>query len=206
MNSALHLLGIARKAGRVEIGEEPVAAAVRAGHGRLVLVASDAAGNSVRRAARFAESSGAPWVQTPFSKAELGQAVGRASCAMLAITDFGLASAVAGRLAALDQEKYGAVAAALEKRAAKALQRQKERQAHEKNLRQGKRKPWAAPPPDRKSAPSRRPETAPGRRPPAKAESAGRRASSAGEKAKTVRSVPKGVVTVKAVHKRRNAP
>ena len=86
MNSALHLLGIARKAGRVEIGEEPVAAAVRAGHGRLVLVASDAAGNSVRRAARFAESSGAPWVQTPFSKAELGQAVGRASCAMLAFT------------------------------------------------------------------------------------------------------------------------
>ena len=49
MNSALHLLGIARKAGRLEIGEEPVAAAVRAGHARLVLVAGDAAENSVRR-------------------------------------------------------------------------------------------------------------------------------------------------------------
>ena len=42
MNSALHLLGIARKAGRLEVGEEPVAAAVRAGHARLVLVAGDA--------------------------------------------------------------------------------------------------------------------------------------------------------------------
>ena len=30
MDSVLHLLGIARKAGRVEVGEEPVGAAARA--------------------------------------------------------------------------------------------------------------------------------------------------------------------------------
>ena len=32
MDSVLHLIGIARKAGRLEIGEEPVGAAARARH------------------------------------------------------------------------------------------------------------------------------------------------------------------------------
>lgn len=146
MNSALHLLGIARKAGRTEVGEEPVAAAARSGHARLILVAADAAENSVRRAAHFAESGKTPWLHSPFTKAELGRAVGRASCAMMAITDFGLASAVAGRLAALDPERCGAVSAELEVKAAKALQRQKEQRRHEKNLQRGGKKPWAPPP------------------------------------------------------------
>ena len=56
MDSALHLLGIARKAGRVEVGEEPAGAACRARQARVLLVAADAADNSVRRAARFAEA------------------------------------------------------------------------------------------------------------------------------------------------------
>ena len=152
-DSALHLLGIARKAGRVAVGEEPVDAAVRAGHARLILAAADAAENSVRRAARFAGSGGAPWLQTPWTKAELGGAVGRASCAMLAVTDFGLAASLAQRLAGLDPERYGTAAAELEGKAAKARQRQKERQAHEKKLRQGKRKPWAPPAVKREKTP-----------------------------------------------------
>ena len=201
MNSALHLLGIARKAGRVEVGEEPVASAVRAGHGRLVLVASDAAENSARRAAHFAEGSSTPWLKSPFSKSELGQAVGRASCAMLAITDFGLASAVAGLLASEDPDQYGAIAAGLEEKAAKALQRQKERQAHEKNLRQGKRKPWAAPPPAGKTGPDR----SGGKGVSSGTGGAGRRASPGGGKTKAARPVPRGIVTVKT-GKRRQAP
>ena len=35
----LHLLGLARKAGRLEIGEEPVGAVCRARQARLVLLA-----------------------------------------------------------------------------------------------------------------------------------------------------------------------
>ena len=38
----LSLLGIAKKAGRVEIGEEPVGAAARAKKARVILVAADA--------------------------------------------------------------------------------------------------------------------------------------------------------------------
>ena len=45
----LHLLGLAKKAGRLEIGEEPVGALCRARHARLILLASDAAPNTRRR-------------------------------------------------------------------------------------------------------------------------------------------------------------
>ena len=55
MHNMLHLLGIARKAGRLEAGEEPVAAAARSRQAKLIAVASDAAENSVRRASHFAQ-------------------------------------------------------------------------------------------------------------------------------------------------------
>ena len=48
----LHLLGLAKKAGRLEIGEEPVGAAARAHQARVLLLAADAAPNTVRRAAQ----------------------------------------------------------------------------------------------------------------------------------------------------------
>ena len=70
----LHLLGLAKKAGRLEIGEEPVGAAARAHQARVLLLAADAAPNTVRRAAHFGESGGALWLQMPFTKAELGAA------------------------------------------------------------------------------------------------------------------------------------
>ena len=52
----LHLIGLAKKAGKLEIGEEPVGAACRARHAKLVLLAADAAPNTVRRAAHFGEA------------------------------------------------------------------------------------------------------------------------------------------------------
>lgn len=146
MDSVLHLLGIARKAGRVEVGEEPVGAAARARQAKLILVAGDAAENSVRRAGHFAQAGQTPWLRVPYSKAELGGAVGRSSCAMLALTDIGLASALAGHLTAAGGEDGRALAEQLAGKAEKALQRQKEQRRHEKNLQKGKKKPWAAPP------------------------------------------------------------
>lgn len=47
-------------------------------------------------AAHFGEAGGALWLQMPFTKAELGEQLGRSSCAMLAVTDFGFAAALAG--------------------------------------------------------------------------------------------------------------
>ena len=145
MNSALHMVSIAKKAGRLEVGEEPVGAAARAKQAKIILLAADAADNSSRRAAHFAEQGNVPWIQTPFTKEELGGAVGRASCAMLAVTDVGLACAVASKLSAQDPERYGETACALEEKAWKAHQRQQEQQAHEKHGRKGKHKPWVDP-------------------------------------------------------------
>ena len=153
MDNVLHLLGIARKAGRVEVGEEPVGASARARQARLILVASDAADNSARRAAHFAQAGKAPWFRVPYTKGELGGTVGRASCAMLALTDVGLAAALLARLAAGAPETYGAAAAELSEKADKALQRQKEQRRHEKKPQKGGRKPWAAPPARKESPP-----------------------------------------------------
>lgn len=132
MNSVLHLIGLARKAGRLAVGEDPVGEAVKSREGKLLLVACDAAENTIRRAGHMAESGTAPCLTVPFTKAELGHTVGRSSCALLAFTDVGLACAAAEKLAAEDPEQYGAAAELLRTR-------EKERQA-------ARSKPWAAPP------------------------------------------------------------
>ena len=148
----LHLLGLAKKAGRLEVGEEPVGALCRARQAKLVLLAADAAPNTCRRAAHFGQAGNVLWLALPFSKAELGLALGRSSCAMVALADSGFAASILEKLAARDPEKYGPAAQPIREKADRALQRQREKRQHEKNLREGKRKPWA-PPPKREEAP-----------------------------------------------------
>lgn len=144
----LHLLGLSRKAGKLEIGEEPVGAVCRARQARLVLLACDAAPNTFRRAAHFGEAGNVLWLELPFSKAELGFILGRSSCAMLALTDAGFAASVVDKLALRDPERYAPAALQLRAKADRMLQRQREKRRHEKNLREGRsRKPWAPPPP-----------------------------------------------------------
>lgn len=152
----LHLLGLAKKAGRLEIGEEPVGAVCRAHHARLVLLASDSAPNTRRRAAHFGEAGNVLFLELPFTKAELGFLLGRSSCAMLALTDAGFAASVLEKLAARDPDRYGPAALQLREKADRMLQRQREKRQHEKNLREGKRKPWAPPPPPPKAPEERR--------------------------------------------------
>ena len=142
----LHLLGLARKGGRIEVGEEPAGGACRARKCKLLILASDAAENTVRRAEHFAEAGNTLCVRTPFTKGELGFAVGRESCAMAALTDAGLAASLVKKLAAAEPETYGEAAAALDTKAQKELQRQREKKQHEKNVARGKQKPWAVPP------------------------------------------------------------
>lgn len=145
----LHLLGLAKKAGRLEIGEEPVGAVCRSRQARLVLLAADAASSTRRRAAHFGRAGDVLWLEVPFPKSELGLILGRSSCAMLALTDTGFAAAAAERLAARDPGRYGSAAQQLRTQADRVLRRQKEQRR--KNLRQGKRKPWTPSPPPPKA-------------------------------------------------------
>ena len=167
MDPILSMIGICRKAGKIEPGEEPVDAAVRARDARLLLLAADAADNTARRCAHFAEVGQCLWLRIPESKYELGRALGRGSCALLAITDTGLALAVAQRLAEHDPVKYDEAVAKLQVKAQRARERQEEQLRHEKNLRQGKRRVKTPPPPEEAPPKGRTPDRppAPGKRP-----------------------------------------
>lgn len=139
MDKVLSLLGLAKKAGQLESGEEPVGAAARARNARLILLASDAADNTVRRARHFADAGQCLLAWIPATKDELGGAVGRTSCAMLAVTDVGFAEAVAKKLAALDTERYGELAEKLSVKAVRAVARRREQARHDKNVRLGRK-------------------------------------------------------------------
>lgn len=154
----LSTVGLAKKAGRLEIGEEPVGTVARAGQAKLIIVAADAAENSRRRASHFADAGHVKWLNVPFTKAELGFILGRTSCAMAAFTDMGFAASLVKKLAEADPEQYAEAAAQLDVKAQKVLQRQQEQRAHEKNLREGKKRPWAAP---TKAAPAKPADSTP---------------------------------------------
>ncbi len=146
------MLGLAKKAGQVAIGEEPVGSAARAKDARVILVAQDAAAGSVRRAMSFGQTGACLCLTVPFDKDQLGRALGRTSCAMAAITDIGFAEAIVKKLAALDPERYAPAAQRLEIKARRAAERRAEQAQHEKNLRQGK----STKPPPAQAAPAPR--------------------------------------------------
>lgn len=137
----LSLIGLCLRGRNLEVGEEPVEAVSRARDARLILLASDAADNTARRAQRFAEAGQCIWLRVPFTRRELGQAVGRGSAAIAAVTDIGLAAAVVRRLAELEPEKYDEDLTRLELKAKRAAERKSEAAQHEKNLRRGIKHP-----------------------------------------------------------------
>lgn len=135
MDKALNYLALARKAGLIELGEEPVGAAARAQHARLVVVAQDASDHTWRRAKSFVAGTQQCCIKIPFSKDEMGAVVGRTSLAIGAITDPALALAF---VKALDRkEDYAEVLEALEKRTKRVQQRKSEEKAHQRNKKLG---------------------------------------------------------------------
>lgn len=140
-DAVLSVLGLARRGGNLAMGEEPAAEACRTGRARVVLLAADAADNTVRRARRLAGEK-VPLVQLPQDKGQVGFALGRASCAVLAVTDPGLAALALAKLAGEDEERYAQTAALLERRAQQARKRsgtQKPGNAGQPKARPGKR-------------------------------------------------------------------
>ena len=146
-NNLLSLLGLCKRAGMLEVGEEPVESVARARVARVLFLASDAAENTARRIRHFAELGSCIWLCIPFTKSELGSAVGGTSCALLAVTDIGFAANIVHRLAAEDPVHYDEAAAKLDLKAKRAAERKNEMLVHEKKLRQGHvRKNPSAPP------------------------------------------------------------
>lgn len=138
MDKALNYLSLARKGGRAELGEEPVGDITRAGKGYLVIVAQDASDHTWRRAKSFVAGTEQVCVRVPFSKEELGIAVGRSSLAIAAITDVALALALVQALG--DAPKHAEAIEVLSEKAQRMKKRQAEQKAHMRNVRKGKKK------------------------------------------------------------------
>ena len=136
MDKALNYLALARKGGMAELGEEPVGGAARAGKAYVLVVASDAGDHTWRRAKAFAAGTDQQAVRLPYTKDELGMAIGRTALAIAAITDVSMALAL---VASLPQPPADALEV-LKAKAEKAKKRKAEAKAHQKNVRTGKKK------------------------------------------------------------------
>lgn len=137
MDKALNYLSLARKGGKAELGEEPVGAAARAGKAYLILAAADCSDHTWRRAKSFAAGTPQQCVRLPYSKDQMGMAIGRQELALAAITDAALALALVKALP--EPEKYAEAAEALAQKSQKLQQRKKEAQAHKRNVAKGKK-------------------------------------------------------------------
>ncbi len=137
VDKALNYLSLARKAGLIELGEEPVGAVARAQHARLIVVASDASDHTWRRAKSFVAGTDQQCIKVPFTKDQIGLAIGRTSLALAAFTDPALALAFVKALP--NPETYQAVIDSLDHRTRRIQSRQKEARAHERNKSMGKK-------------------------------------------------------------------
>ena len=159
--NTLSMLGLALRGNHLVVGEEPVEAVARARDARVLLLASDAADNTKRRCRHFAEAGDCLWLTLPYTKAELGQVTGRSAVAICAITDVGMAASFVHKLELMDSKAYSQAAQRLDLKAKRAAERRAEMLAHEKNIRQGKRRPKKEVPAEAQPAPApeQQPET-----------------------------------------------
>ena len=137
MDKALNYLSLARKAGFAELGEEPVGAISRTGKAYVIAVASDASDHTWRRAKSFAAGTRLQCIRLPFTKDEMGFAIGRQELAIAAITDPALALAMVKALG--QPQTYAAAIEVLENKTDRVKKRQAEAKAHKRNVRMGKK-------------------------------------------------------------------
>ncbi|MGN1016156.1 MAG: L7Ae/L30e/S12e/Gadd45 family ribosomal protein [Faecousia sp.] len=134
---AMNYLSLARKAGKAELGEEPVGAAARAGKAYLIVVAQDASDHTWRRAKSFAAGTEQQVLRLKETKDELGQSIGRESLAIAAITDAALALAMVKAME--PSEATAQVISVLERKSERLAKRAQEAKAHQRNVRKGKK-------------------------------------------------------------------
>lgn len=138
-DKALNYLGLMRKANAVQIGETDTGAAARAMTAKLIILAGDASDNARSRARGFVYGRNIPMIISPFTKEEISAHVGKPGCSMLAITDIGFADAFMKTLVQISED-YAPEAEAISLALAKSKQRKKEKSAHDRNKKIGKRR------------------------------------------------------------------
>ena len=143
MEKQLLLFGLMKKAGRLSVGDEPVTDALTFGSARVTALASDAADNTVRRFERLAGEVNVPVVHLKATKSELGESLGRASAAVIAVCDIGFAARFL-ELACAEDPENAELAAALEKMTYKAERLVEEQKKKRKEEKEAKKHPFKA--------------------------------------------------------------
>lgn len=90
---AIGLLGLARKAGKLQTGEETVGAMLLEKHARLTVLSSDAGAALARKIRNLAEGTRQRVLEIPYDKLTLGAALGRPSVSVAAFADVSMALA-----------------------------------------------------------------------------------------------------------------
>lgn len=134
---SLGLLGLGRRARYVELGEEPVGISCRNQKARLVMLASDAAEHTARRAQSYCRSGKPVCIRLPYTKTELGGALGVSVCAICALTDPALALAFVQSLG--EPERYEQALSELTRQTQRVSARRREEKAHRNNIKHEKK-------------------------------------------------------------------
>ena len=97
VNKVYSMIGLAEKAGNVVSGEFSTEKAVKSGKACLVILASDASGNTRKHFSDMCAYRNVP-LCIYGNKEELGHAIGKEMRANLAVTDKGFADAIRKRI------------------------------------------------------------------------------------------------------------
>ena len=98
MDNSLLLLGLMKKARALAIGAENAYEAAELRRVRLLAIASDAAANSASSIRSAGAEMNVPTVTVPYTKEELGRALGQKECAAFGVTDTGFAHSLCEKL------------------------------------------------------------------------------------------------------------
>lgn len=124
----LALLGLAKKAGLVALGDEAVRAAVSASSAKLLLIAADASERTKETFEFVAENANVSYIEISKTREELGDALGKRPISVVAICDTGFAASMAKKLSE-ENEKARECLPELTRRAEKSAARRKKSRA-----------------------------------------------------------------------------
>lgn len=92
-DKALSLLGLARRAGKLSLGFDPVVESVKTGQSRLILITSDISPKTKKELEFFLRDSEVQLHSIPVDVVSMGNAVGRAA-KIISVNDEGFANSV----------------------------------------------------------------------------------------------------------------
>ena len=93
VNKLLSFLGLARRAGRLTMGNDPVIESIQKKEAKILLAAADLSPRTLKGVAAAAETGNVRLIQTPISMEELSFAIGK-RVGILSVNDAGFAKKI----------------------------------------------------------------------------------------------------------------